>query len=51
MVEGKEVCEAVELNLGEMQIVVDFLPLELRGTNVILGMQWLHTLGVTEMDW
>lgn len=51
VVEGKEVCEAVELNLGEMRIVVDFLPLELRGTDVILGMQWLHTLGVTEMDW
>lgn len=44
-------CEAVELSLNEWKIVTNFLPLELGGVDVILGMQWLYSLGITEVDW
>lgn len=44
-------CEAVELSFNEWKIVANFLPLELGGVDVILGMQWLYSLGITEVDW
>ncbi|TYK18018.1 Retrotransposable element Tf2 [Cucumis melo var. makuwa] len=50
-IEGKGVCENVELTLNEWKVVADFLPLELGGVDAILGMQWLYSLGVTETDW
>lgn len=31
-------------------MVYSFLPLELEGVDAILGMQWLHLLGVIKMD-
>lgn len=43
-VKGKGVCDGVNLKVGELMIVDG-------GVNVILGMQWLYTLGVTEVDW
>ena len=49
---GKGICSQVEIALGDWKLVDNFLPLELGGVDVILGMQWLHTLGVvTEVDW
>ncbi|KAA0043343.1 putative ribose-5-phosphate isomerase 4 [Cucumis melo var. makuwa] len=48
---GKGVCENVEIMLNEWKVIAYFLPLELGGVDAILGMQWLYSLGVTEMDW
>lgn len=46
-IKGKGVCEAEELLLNEWKVVESFSPLELGGVDVILGMQWLYSLGVT----
>ncbi|KAL0537222.1 hypothetical protein IC582_026197 [Cucumis melo] len=50
-IQGKGVCESVEIQLADWKVTEDFLPLELGGVDVILGMQWLHSLGVTTVDW
>ena len=50
-VKGKGICEAVEVILSGWKVVANFLPLELRGVEVVLGMQWLYSLGITEVDW
>ena len=50
-VKGKGIYGQVEDKIGEWTVVDNFLPLELGGVEVILGMQWLHLLGVTEFDW
>ena len=44
-VQGAGVCRAVPLMLQELAIIADFSPLPLGSTDVILGMQWLETLG------
>ncbi|TYK28637.1 ty3-gypsy retroelement transposase [Cucumis melo var. makuwa] len=36
--------------VGEWKVTDSFLPLELGGVDVILGMQWLHSLGVTKVE-
>lgn len=43
-IKGKGIYEAVEVTLNEWTI------LELRGVHIILGMHWLYSLGVTEVD-
>ncbi|KAL4022425.1 hypothetical protein IC575_016157 [Cucumis melo] len=50
-IQGKGVCELVEIQLVDWKVTEDFLPLELGGVDAILGMQWLHSLGVTIVDW
>ncbi|KAA0046073.1 Transposon Ty3-G Gag-Pol polyprotein [Cucumis melo var. makuwa] len=50
-VQGKGICEKLEVQLNGWKVVEDFLPLELGGVDVILGMQWLYSLGVTIVDW
>ncbi|TYK23464.1 putative retroelement pol polyprotein [Cucumis melo var. makuwa] len=50
-IQGKGICEKLEVQLNGWKIVEDFLPLELGGVDVILGMQWLYSLGVTTVDW
>lgn len=49
-IKGKGVCENVEIMLNDWRVTADFLPLELEGVDAILGMPWLYSLGVTEMD-
>lgn len=49
-VKGKGICKGVILKLPELTIVENFLPLELGGINVVLGMQWLYTLGFMEVN-
>ncbi|KAL4027645.1 hypothetical protein IC575_010820 [Cucumis melo] len=50
-IKGKGVCDKVELWLGNCKVTDSFLPLELGGVDAILGMQWLHSIGTTEVDW
>lgn len=50
-IKEKRVYGNIEVMVGEWKITDSFLPLELGGVDVILGMQWLHSLGVTEVDW
>ncbi|KAA0055700.1 Ty3/gypsy retrotransposon protein [Cucumis melo var. makuwa] len=50
-VKGKGMCRSVEVQLDGWKVTDSFLPLQLGGVDMILGMQWLHSLGVTEVDW
>lgn len=43
-------CKGVVVSLGDLTVVENFLPLDLVGVDVVLGMQWLHTLGETRVD-
>ena len=45
------ICANVELDLGALRVVTDFLPLELGGADVILGIKWLETLGNMQVNW
>ena len=37
--------------MQNVEVVKDFLPLELGSSHVILGIKWLATLGETQVDW
>ena len=50
-VKGKGVCRDVEVQMEGWKVNDSFLPLQLGGVDMILGMQWLHSLEVTEVDW
>ncbi|XP_048627868.1 uncharacterized protein LOC125596911 [Brassica napus] len=50
-VKGGGVCDEVELQLPECTVTSSFLPLELGMADVILGIQWLETLGETRSNW
>ena len=38
-------CKEVTINLQNTQFLVDFYLIELKGCDVVLGAQWLRTLG------
>lgn len=51
-VRGEGICKGVCLKLeGGIEVISDFLPLGLGCLDVILGVQWLETLGVVMTDW
>ena len=49
-VSGQGVCKGVTLQLQGVDVYNDFLPLRLGSSNIILGIQWLETLGMTHID-
>ena len=48
---GEGICRGIDLHLQGVEILDDFLPLSLGSSNVILGIQWLETLGMTHTNW
>lgn len=50
-VKGEGVCRGVIVTLQEIEVVEDFLPLELGNSDMILGIKWLETLGVMTVNW
>ncbi|XP_024030016.1 uncharacterized protein LOC112094120 [Morus notabilis] len=50
-VKGEGVCRGIVVSLQDIEIVEDFLPLELGSSDIILGIQWLETLGVMTVNW
>ena len=49
-IRGEGVCKSIPLILQNIEIVEDFLPLDLGNADVILGMQWLESIGGTQGD-
>lgn len=50
-VKGKEVIHDVELEMQDCTVTTSFLPFDLGIADVILGVQWLDTLGEVRVDW
>lgn len=50
-IRGAGSCPDVRLELQGCSITSSFLPIELGSVDVILGIQWLETLGDTKVNW
>ena len=50
-VKGEGICKGLVHTLQNIKVIADFLPLELGSAHVILGVQWLETLGGMQVNW
>lgn len=50
-IRGRRICKAVTLESLELTIREDFLPFDLGRVDVILGMQWLYSMGYMGVHW
>lgn len=50
-VQSTGVCKNVQMLLPTMTFQADFVVLDLGNVDVILGVQWLRTLGICTVDW
>lgn len=48
MVQGLGICKRVPLHVQGLEFIVDCIALELSGIELVLGVQWLRTLGICE---
>ena len=51
LVQGISLCNGVLLQLQDIEVKAYFLPLNLGSSDVILGIQWLETLGKMQVNW
>ncbi|KAL4575031.1 hypothetical protein LXL04_021871 [Taraxacum kok-saghyz] len=47
---GEGICRGVRLQISDLRVTEDFLPLRLGSSDVILGIKWLETLGMTNTN-
>lgn len=50
-VPSRGICRGLTVEVQGLQVVEDFLPLQLHDADMIFGMQWARKLGVVEFDW
>ncbi|KAJ9546382.1 hypothetical protein OSB04_018925 [Centaurea solstitialis] len=48
---GRGICRGVSILLQGLDVKDDFLPIQLGNSDVILGIQWLETLGTISHNW
>lgn len=51
LAQGLGICKNVPVQKQGLEFVLDCIALELCGVDLILGVQWLRTLGKCEIDW